>query len=262
MNMMNGKKGIVMGLANRFSIAYGISEQLFKNGATLAFTVASDYFKEKIKPIVAEQFGDGVIEICDVTTPGEIERAFTSIKKQIGTIDFIVHSIAFSDKNELKGMFVDTTRDNFLNTMNISVYSFIEVCKCSQDMFGDNGSIVALSYYGAEKVFPNYNVMGVAKSALESSVRYAASDLGKFGIRVNAISSGPIKTLAASGIGGYSKILGYTRDVTPLHKDVSLENVGNAAVFLLSDASAAITGETLYVDCGFNIMGMSHSACE
>ena len=257
---MNGKKGIVMGLANRFSIAYGIADQLSKNGAELAFTVASDYFKEKITPIVEEQFDNGVIEVCDVSSPGEIARACAAIKDKIGKIDFIVHSIAFSDKNELKGMFVNTTRENFLNTMNISVYSFIEVCKCSVDIFNETGSIIALSYYGSEKVFPNYNVMGVAKSALESSVRYAASDLGKFGIRVNAISSGPIKTLAASGIGGYSKILGYTRDVTPLHKDVTLENVGNAAVFLLSDASAAITGETLYVDCGFNIMGMA--ACE
>ena len=254
---MHGKKGIIMGVANKFSIAYGISEQLNKNGAELAFTVASDYFKEKVEPIINEQFNGGHIEVCDVSKPDEIARAFSAIKNKIGKIDFIVHSIAFSDKNELRGMFVDTTRDNFLNTMNISVYSFVEVCKCSQAVFGERGgSILALSYYGAEKVVQNYNVMGVAKSALESSVRYAAADLGQFGIRINAISSGPIKTLASSGIGGYSGILGYTRSIVPLHKDVSLECVGNAAVFLLSDASAEITGEVLHVDCGFNIMGL------
>lgn len=256
--VMNNKKGIIMGLANRFSIAYGIAEQLSKNGAELIFTVASDYFKEKITPIVEENFKGSMIVVCDVSKDGEIERAFNEIHNSVGSVDFIVHSIAFSDKNELKGKYVDTSRENFLNTMNISCFSFTETCKYAQKIMNpeNGGSIVALSYYGAEKVFPNYNVMAVAKAALENSVMYAASDLGIMNIRVNAISAGPIKTLASSGVGEFSKILDYNRQTSPLKRSVTQEDIGKAAAFLLSDMSSGITGEILYVDCGCNIMGM------
>lgn len=246
-----------MGMANRFSIAYGIAENLRANGAEIVFTVASEYFKEKIKPIVEEDFGDSPIYICDVSSDGSIAETFQTIEKDRGKQDFIVHSIAFSDKNELKGKYIDTSRENFLNTMNISCFSFVEICKYSKIVLNEEGgSIMALSYYGSQKVFPNYNVMAVAKAALETSVMYAASDLGENNVRVNAISSGPIKTLAASGVGDFSKILEYNRHTAPLKRGVTLEDVGKAAIFLLSDLSSGITGEILYVDCGCNIMGM------
>ncbi|MDR1488459.1 MAG: enoyl-ACP reductase [Holosporales bacterium] len=259
--IMEGKKGIIMGLANKFSIAYGIAESLKANGAELLYTVANDYFKGKISEIVSGDFSgsNSDIFICDVSKNGEIERCFEEIKEKYGEIDFIVHSIAFSDKNELKGRYIDTTRANFLNTLNISCFSFTETCKVSEKIINPNkgGSIVTLSYYGARKVFPSYNVMGIAKSALESSVLYAANDLGKSNIRVNAVSAGPIKTLASSGVGGFSKILESNRALSPLKRNVTLNDVGDAVTFLTSDMSSGITGEILYVDCGCNIIGVS-----
>lgn len=254
--IMSGKKGIIMGMANKFSIAYGIAESLRDNGAELIFTVASDYFKEKIQPIVSEEFPESPIFVCDVSMDGAIEKTFSEIKNNCGEVDFIVHSIAFSDKNELKGKYTDTTRTNFLNTMNISCFSFVETCKYAEKIMNENGSIIALTYYGSEKVFPNYNVMGIAKAALEASVRYAARDMGAKGIRINAVSAGPIKTLAASGVGEFSKILEYNRTVSPLKKGVTQKDIGNTATFLLSDMSSAITGEIIVVDCGCSIMGM------
>jgi enoyl-[acyl-carrier protein] reductase I len=244
-------------MANRFSIAYGIAKDLQANGAEVVFTTASEYFKEKIQSIVEEDFKGAHIYTCDVSSDGAIAQSFQDIQNDQGKQDFIVHSIAFSDKNELKGRYIDTTRENFLNTMNISCFSFVEICKHSEALLREEGgSIMALSYYGSQKVFPNYNVMAVAKAALETSVRYAASDLGGSNIRVNAISAGPIKTLAASGVGDFSKILEYNRCTSPLKRGVTLDDVGKAASFLLSDLSSGVTGEVLYVDCGCNIMGM------
>jgi enoyl-[acyl-carrier protein] reductase I len=255
--MMRNKKGIIMGMANKFSIAYGIAETLRNSGAELVFTVANDYFKSKISSIIAEDFPDAQVFVCDVSNAGDVEKTFSNIRDLCGSVDFIVHSIAFSDKNELKGKFIDTTRENFLTTMNISCYSFIDVCKHSPQVLKESGgSVLTLSYYGAEKVFPNYNVMAVAKAALETSVMYAAHDLGSKKIRVNAISAGPIKTLAASGVGGFSKIVEYNRQISPLGRNVTLKDIGGAAVFLLSELGSGVTGEILYVDCGCNVMGM------
>ncbi len=253
--IMSGKKGIIMGLANKFSIAYGIANHLKEQGASLAFTTANEYFKGKINPI-ANELGSDIIEICDVSKDGEIERAFHEIHNKMGSIDFVVHSIAFANKDELRGKYYDTTRENFLNAMNISCYSFTETCRVAKDIMSPNGSLIALSYYGSEKVIPNYNVMALAKSALECSVRYLSYDLGDKNIRVNAISAGPIKTLAASGVGDFNKMLDYNRKISPLRRNVSQDDIGKAATFLLSDMSSGITGEILYVDCGCSIMGM------
>ena len=252
---MQGKKGIIMGLANKFSIAYGIAESLRKEGATLAFTCANDKFKEKITPIAEELSSDTVV-CCDVSKDGEIERAFDEIHQKIGDIDFIVHSIAFADKEELRGEYFQTTRENFLNSMNISCYSFTEVCRAARKIMPNGGSLIAMTYYGAEKVIPNYNVMALAKSALETSVRYLAYDLGENNIRVNAISAGAVKTLASSGVGDFSKMLDWNQKISPLRRNVTQEDIGKTSVFLLSDLSSGITGEILYVDCGCNIMGM------
>ncbi len=254
--IMQGKKGIIMGMANKFSIAYGIARSLKENGAELIFTVASEYFKEKITSIVEKEFENSKIFVCDVSMNGEIEKTFEKIQTKCEKIDFIVHSIAFSDKNELKGKYTETSRENFLNTMNISCFSFVETCKFAEHIMNENGSIIALTYYGSEKVFPNYNVMGVAKAALESSIRYSARDLGEKGIRVNAISAGPIKTLASSGVGEFSKILEYNKSISPLRRNITQEDVGNTALFLLSSMGSGITGETVIVDCGCSIMGM------
>lgn len=253
--IMQGKKGLIMGLANKFSIAYGISESLKKQGAELIFTAQTDYFKNKISDI-ANEFGGHEVVLCDVSKDGEIENAFDKIAKDIGSIDFIVHSIAFSDKNELIGKYYNTSRANFLNAMNISCYSFTEVCKHSQKLMPNGGSLVTLTYYGSEKVVPNYNVMALAKSALETSVRYLADDLGEFGIRVNSISAGPIKTLAASGVGEFSKILEYERNRSPLKRNVTQKDIGDACTFLLSDLASGITGEIIHVDCGCNTIGV------
>lgn len=253
--IMEGKKGLIMGLANKFSIAYGISESLKKQGADLVFTAQTDYFKNKISDI-ANDFGGHEVVICDVSQDGEIEKAFDRILNEVGPIDFIVHSIAFSDKNELTGKYYNTSRANFLNGMNISCYSFTEVCKHAQKLMPNGGSLVTMTYYGSEKVVPNYNVMALAKSALETSVRYLADDLGEFGIRVNSISAGPIKTLAASGVGEFSKILEFDRNRSPLKKNVTQKDIGDACTFLVSDLSSGITGEIVHVDCGCSTIGV------
>ncbi|MDR2666586.1 MAG: enoyl-ACP reductase [Holosporales bacterium] len=244
-----------MGLANKFSIAYGIAEALKKHGADLVFTAQTEYFKTKISDI-AREFGGNDVILCDVSQDGEIEAAFNDISKKLKSIDFIVHSIAFSDKNELVGKYYNTSRENFLNAMNISCYSFTEVCRNAKNLMPDGGSLVTLTYYGAEKVVPNYNVMALAKAALETSVKYLASDLGEFGIRVNAISAGPIKTLASSGVGEFSKILEYERNRSPLGRNVTQQDIGDTCAFLLSKLSAGITGEVVHVDCGCSTIGV------
>ncbi|MBQ9335411.1 MAG: enoyl-ACP reductase [Alphaproteobacteria bacterium] len=253
--MMHGKKGLIMGMANKFSIAFGISEALKNQGAELVFTAQNEYFCEKISDM-AKEFGNHDVFLCDVSKDGEIEAAFDKISSTVGSIDFIVHSIAFSDKNELTGKYYNTTRSNFLNAMNISCYSFTEVCKFAPKLMPNGGSIVTMSYYGSEKVVPNYNVMALAKSALETSVRYLASDLGECGIRVNAISAGAVKTLASSGVGEFSKILAYDRNRSPLRRNVTREDIGGACAFLVSDFASGITGEIMHVDCGCSTIGV------
>lgn len=253
--IMNGKKGLILGMANKFSIAYGIAESLKAQGAELIFTAQTEYFQNKISDI-AKEFGGHDVIICDVIKDGEIERVFSEIAEKVGPIDFIVHSIAFSDKNELMGKYYNTSRDNFLNAMNVSCFSFTEVCKHSQKLMPNGGSILTLTYYGSEKVVPNYNVMALAKSALETSVMYLADDLGEFGIRVNSVSAGPIKTLASSGVGEFSKILEYDRNRSPLKRNVNQKDIGDACTFLLSDMSSGITGEIMHVDCGCSTIGV------
>ena len=253
--IMNGKKGIIMGLANKFSIAYGISESLNRQGAELIFTAQTDYFKDKISD-TAKEFGNNEVFICNVSEDGEIERTFDEILQKVGPVDFIVHSIAFSDKTELSGKYSDTTRSNFLNTMNISCYSFTEICKYAPKLMQNGGSLLTLTYYGSEKVVPNYNVMAIAKAALETSVMYLANDLGENNIRVNAVSAGPIKTLASSGVGEFTKILEFERNRSPLKRNVTQKDIGDSCAFLLSDMASGITGETIHVDCGCSSIGI------
>ncbi len=253
--IMDGKKGLIMGLANKFSIAYGISESLHEHGAKIIYTAQTEYFKNKISEI-ANDFGGYEVILCDVSREGDIENAFNEISEKVGPLDFIVHSIAFSDKNELTGKYCSVTRGNFENAMNISCFSLTEIAKHSKKLMPNGGSLLTLTYYGSEKVVPNYNVMALAKSALETSVRYLADDLGEFGIRVNAISAGPIKTLAASGVGEFSKILEYDRNRSPLRRNVTQKDIGDASTFLLSDMASGITGEVLHVDCGCNTIGV------
>lgn len=259
--IMQGKKGLIMGIANKFSIAYGIAESLKQQGAELVFTAQTEYFKNKISDI-AKEFGNHDVVLCDVSKDGEIENAFKQIFEDVGAIDFIVHSIAFSDKNELTGKYYNTSRSNFLNAMNISCYSFTEVCKYAQNLMPNGGSLVTMTYYGSEKVVPNYNVMALAKSALETSVRYLADDLGEYGIRVNSISAGPIKTLAASGVGEFSKILEYERNRSPLKRNVTRKDIGDTCTFLVSDLASGITGEIIHVDCGCNTIGVKFKSGE
>ncbi|HPD83811.1 MAG TPA: enoyl-ACP reductase FabI, partial [Alphaproteobacteria bacterium] len=245
-NWLEGKRGLVMGVANDRSIAWGISKVAHEAGAELAFTYQGDALLKRVKPL-AESLGSDIILPCDVTDEGSIDAAFAEIEKKWGKIDFVVHGIAFSDKNELDGLYVDTTRDNFLKTMDISVYSFTAVAKRAAKLMKDGGSLVTLTYYGAEQVMPHYNVMGVAKAALEASVKYLANDLGPQNIRVNAISAGPIKTLAASGIGDFRAILKWNELNSPLRRNVTIEDVGRSGLFLLSDLGSGVTGECLHV---------------
>lgn len=252
--LMKGKRGLIMGMANEYSIAYGIASILSNCGSELIFTTQNERFKQKIFDI--ELCKNCQVFTCDVSQPNAIPALFQEIGNLYSSIDFVVHSIAFSDRKELQGKYYDTSRDNFLNAINISCYSFTEVCKCAKDVMPNGGSILTLSYYGAEKVVPNYNVMGVIKSALEASVRYLASDLGEFNIRVNAVSAGPIKTLASSGVGGFSKILEYEQNRSPLCRNVTREDIGKACTFLLSDFASGITGEIIHVDCGCNTVGV------
>ncbi|MGH6870369.1 MAG: enoyl-ACP reductase FabI [Rhizomicrobium sp.] len=253
--LMKGKRGLIMGVANNRSIAWGIAEALHNAGAELAFTYQGETFKKRVEPLVAPLNPAAVID-CDVSQQGSIDGCFADLKKKWDTIDFLVHAIAFSDKEQLQGRYIDTTPDNFAMTMNISCYSFTAVAQRAEKMMPHGGSMVTLSYYGAEKVMPHYNVMGVAKAALEATVRYMAEDLGKQNIRVNTISAGPIKTLAFAGIADSRYILKWNELNSPLRRAVSIEEVGNSALFLLSDMGKATTGETLHVDAGYHVVGM------
>ena len=253
--IMNGKRGIVMGVANDRSIAWGIAEAVAKQGAEIAFTYQGDALEKRVRPL-AEKVGSNIVIPCDVSSDEAIEETFKLLKEKWDTIDFIVHAIAYSDKEELKGEYVDTTRENFYKTMDISVYSFTAIAQRAAKMMPNGGSMITLTYYGAEKVMPHYNVMGVAKAALESSVRYLAADLGSDKIRVNSLSAGPIKTLAASGIGDFRYILKWNQYNSPLRRNVTLNDVGGCGVYLLSDLSAGVTGETHHVDCGYHVVGM------
>ncbi len=254
-NLMQGKRGLIMGLANDKSIAWGIAKALSEAGAELAFSYQGDALKKRVGPL-AEKLGSDMVLPCDVTDEASIDALFEDIKEKWGNIDFIVHAIGFSDKNELRGRYVDTSRDNFTMTMDVSVYSFTSVMQRAEKLMNPGASAITLTYYGAERIMPHYNVMGVAKAALEASVRYLAEDLGKDGIRVNAISAGPIKTLAASGIGDFRYILKWNEYNSPLRKNVSIDEVGGSALYLLSDLSSGVTGETHHVDAGYHVVGM------
>lgn len=254
-NWLAGKKGVIMGVANDRSIAWGISKAAHEAGAELAFTYQGEALEKRVKPL-AESIGSYIVLPCDVTNMDSVEQVFKTIGEKWGKIDFVVHAIAFSDKNELDGLYLDTTRDNFLKTMDISVYSFTAVAQKAAPLMNDGGSLVTLTYYGAERVMPHYNVMGVAKAALEASVRYLANDLGPRGIRVNAISAGPIKTLAASGIGDFRYILKWNELNSPLRRNVTIDDVGRSGLFLLSDLGSGVTGEVLHVDSGYHTVGM------
>lgn len=254
-DLMKNKKGLVMGVANDHSIAWGMASALHNAGAQMAFTYQGDAFGKRVKPL-AESIGSDFLIDCDVTKEDDLDKVFKAIKQKWDGLDFIVHAIAYSDKNELQGRYVDTTLSNFLNTMHISCYSFTSVMRRAHTMMKPGSSAVTLSYYGAEKVMPNYNVMGVAKAALEASTRYLAADLGPEGVRVNAISAGPMRTLAGAVIGGARRTFKYNALTSPLRRSVELEELGGTALYLLSDLSSAVTGEVHYVDCGYNVMGM------
>jgi enoyl-[acyl-carrier protein] reductase I len=253
--LMAGKRGLIMGLANDKSIAWGIARACRDAGAELAFSYQGEALKKRVDPLAAEVGSDIVLE-CDVADEGSVDRLFEGLAARWDSLDFLVHAIGFSDKNELRGRYIETSRANFLMTMDISVYSFTAVARRAEKMMGAGGSMLTLTYYGAEQVMPHYNVMGLAKAALEASVMYLAEDLGKDGIRVNAISAGPIKTLAASGIGDFRYILKWNELNSPLRRNVTQEEVGKAAVYLLSDLGSGTTGEVLHVDAGYHVVGM------
>lgn len=253
--LMKGKRGLIMGVANDKSIAWGIAQQLSAQGAELGFTFQGEALEKRVRPL-ADSVGSKLVVPCDVTDSASIDATFDAVKKHWGTLDFVVHAIAFSDKNELKGRYVDTTPANFANTMNISVYSFTAIAQRAYQLMPNGGSLLTLSYYGAERVVPHYNVMGVAKAALEASVKYLAMDLGANNIRVNAVSAGPIKTLAASGIGDFRYILKWNELNSPLGRNTTIEEVGGSALYLLSDLGRGTTGEVLHVDSGYHVVGM------
>jgi enoyl-[acyl-carrier protein] reductase I len=255
--LMAGKRGLVMGVANNRSIAWGISKAVAAQGAEVALTYQGDALKKRVEPLAAE-LGSKLVLPCDVNNPQSMDELFERIEKEWGRLDFLVHAIAFSDKNELDGRYVDTSETNFTQTMLVSCYSFTALAKRAERLMTDGGSLITLTYYGAEKVMPHYNVMGVAKAALEASVRYLAADLGKGGIRVNAISAGPIKTLAASGISDFRYILRWNEYNSPLRRTVTIEDVGGAGVYLLSDLSRGVTGEIHHVDSGYHVQGMKN----
>ena len=259
--LMQGRRGLIMGLANDKSLAWGIAQKLGEAGAELAFSYQGEALEKRVRPLAASLGSDFLID-CDVSDMAALDQTFATLKARWETIDFVVHAIGFSDKNELRGKFLDTSLDNFLLTMNISAYSLVAVAQRAAAMMpaktetGGGGSLLTLSYYGAEKVIPHYNVMGVAKAALEASVKYLANDLGPANIRVNAISAGPIKTLAASGIGDFRYILKWNELNSPLRRNVTIEDVGGAGLYLLSDLASGVTGEVHYVDGGYNVIGM------
>ncbi|MGB5949363.1 MAG: enoyl-ACP reductase FabI [Parvibaculum sp.] len=253
--LMKGRRGLVMGVANDHSIAWGIAKTLATHGAEMAFTFQGEAFGRRVKPL-AESVGSKILVPCDVTDPESLDSVFATLRKEWGKLDFVVHAIAYSDKNELKGRYVDTTRENFLRSMDISCFSFTDVARRAAEIMPDGGAMVTLTYEGAQRVMPNYNVMGVAKAALEASVRYLAADLGRDGIRVNAISAGPMRTLAGSAIGDARFVHKWNKTHSALKETIELEHVGGAGLYLLSDLSARVTGEIHHVDSGFNIIGM------
>ena len=253
--LMQGKRGLIMGLANDKSIAWGIARALADQGAEMAFSYQGEALKKRVGPLIASIGMSQMVE-CDVADEATLDALFAHLQTIWGHLDFVVHAIGFSDKNELRGRYVDTSAANFRMTMDISVYSFTAVCQRACAMMGPGGSLLTLTYYGAEKVMPHYNVMGVAKAALEASVKYIAEDLGRDGIRVNAISAGPIKTLAASGIGDFRYIMKWNELNSPLRRNVTQEEVGKAALYLLSDLASGTTGEILHVDAGYHVVGM------
>jgi enoyl-[acyl-carrier protein] reductase I len=255
MGMLDGRKGIILGVANDKSIAWSIAQALHKEGAELAFTYAGDILEKRVKPL-AESLGSKYILPCDVTKDDDIKNVFKVLKDGFGHLDFLVHSIAFAKREELKGKFVDTSRDGYLLAMEISAYSLIAVAREAKPLMkGRNGSIITLTYYGSQKVIPNYNVMGVAKAALEANVMYLANDLGPDGIRINALSAGPLKTLASAGITGFKEMLRHAKEKAPLGENTTPEEVGSSALYLISDLSKGVTGHTLYVDCGCHVIG-------
>jgi enoyl-[acyl-carrier protein] reductase I len=253
--LMQGKRGLIMGLANDKSLAWGIARKLSEHGAQLAFSYQGEALEKRVRPL-AESLGSDFLVECDVSDMAALDAAFSRIRARWDTLDFVVHAIGFSDKNELRGNYVDTSLENFLMTMNISAYSLVAVTQRAAGMMSEGGSILTLSYYGAEKVIPHYNVMGVAKAALETSVKYLANDLGPRGIRVNAISAGPIKTLAASGIGDFRYILKWNELNAPMRRNVTIEDVGGGGLYLLSDLASGVTGEIHHIDAGYNVVGM------
>ena len=253
--MIKGKKGIVIVIANDHSIAWGIAKQLNANGAQLAITYQNNTLLKRVKPLADKVNSDILVE-CDVNNEDHLQNTFTQIKKGFGKIDFIIHAVAYSDKNELNGRYVDTSKDNFINSLSISCYSFTRIAKIFQPIINPGGSLVTLSFHGASKVMPNYNVMGVAKAALETSVKYLSVDLGDQDVRVNAISAGPMRTLAGAAIANARDVFNFTSENSSLKRNVNLDELGNSALYLVSDLSSAITGEIHYVDCGFNIVGM------
>lgn len=256
MGLFDNKKAVIFGVANEKSIAWAIAQYLHQEGAELAFTYAGEAFRERVEPLAAG-IGSRLVLPCDVTNEADIDAVFDRLKSEWGGLDVLVHSLAFANKDELKGRFIDTSREGFLLAMNVSAFSLVALSKRACPlMAGRNGSILTLSYYGAEKVFPNYNVMGVAKAALEATVRYLAADLGNDGIRVNAISAGPIRTLAAMGIGNFREILNHVQGHSPLGRNVTVEEVGKSALYLCSDMASGVTGEVHYVDAGYNVIGM------
>jgi len=253
--LMKGKRGLIMGVANDKSIAWGIAQAIAAQGGEIAFSYQGDALAKRVKPLAESINSDTLVE-CDVTSTESIQNVFNVLKEKWGSIDFVVHAIGYSDKNELRGKYLNTSKENFLNTMHISCFSFTEVSKYAAEIMNEGGSLLTLSYYGAEKVMPHYNVMGVAKAALEMSTKYMAKDLGADGIRVNAISAGPVKTLAASGIGDFRLIFKWNEYNSPLKRNITLEDVGGAALFLLSSLGSGVTGEIMHVDSGYNVIGM------
>ncbi|MBT5242413.1 MAG: enoyl-ACP reductase FabI [Rhodospirillaceae bacterium] len=252
---LSGRRGLIMGVANDRSIAWGIARQAAEQGAELAFTFQGDALEKRVRPL-AESVNAKLVAPCDVTDPDSMDNLFEQVGNTWDKIDFVVHAVAFSDKAELNGRYADTSRDNFLRTMDISCFSFTDVCRRAAPLMPDGGSLLTLSYYGAERVVPHYNVMGVAKAALEASVRYLATDFGRDNIRVNAMSAGPMKTLAASGIGDFRYILKWNELNAPMHRNVTLDDVGRSGIYLVSDLSSGVTGEVHHVDCGYHVVGM------
>ena len=255
MGLMTGKRGLILGLANEKSIAWGIARTLHAQGAEIGITYVGEAMKKRVEPLGAEIQAPIIME-CDVSNPDSISKLIKQTENLWDKIDFLVHAIGYSDKSELRGQYINTSRDNFLKTLDISAYSFTAILQAAKDILSQNSSCLTLTYYGAEKVMPNYNVMGVAKAALEASVRYLAEDLGSHGTRVNAISAGTIKTLAASGIGDFREIMKWNETTSPLRRTVSQDEVGKSALYLLSDLGSGVTGEILHVDAGFHAIGM------